>query len=287
MPFPSKAYSRQAHAKLNLALSVGSPRPPKGYHPIASWMVLLELADTVEFLPPGAGLTHEICWADDAPRPSPIDWPLERDLAVRALALVADRLPKVRLRITKRVPVGGGLGGGSSDAAAVLLLAREMDPTLTAQSLLDAGATLGSDVCFFVRAEEDRHSMVVSGFGDRVEPATRRIPQTRVDLVLPEFGCPTATVYSRWDDLNRTPRDPDAAAVHSLVNSQFDPALGFNDLEAPASALFPELSRWLSQIRATGRHALLAGSGSTIACFGPPLESPPDSCGLIRTRILG
>lgn len=286
MPFPSTACSRLAHAKLNLALSVGSPTPPKWYHPIASWMVLLDLADTVEFLPPEPGLTHEIRWAADAPKPSPIDWPIERDLAVRAWRLVADRLPALRLRVTKRVPVGGGLGGGSSDAAAVLLLARHLEPSLTLDVVLAAGATLGSDVPFFVKAEESRRSMVVSGVGEQVMPVARPIQAMGVDLVLPRFGCPTAEVYRRWDELNLSFSEPDMDAVHSLVNTPFDPAGCFNDLEAPASALYPELARWLAEIRSTGRHALLAGSGSTIASFGPPLHAPPGECGLIRTSIL-
>jgi len=287
MPFLPTGTSRQAHAKLNLALSVGSPGPPKGYHPIASWMVLLELADTVELLPLEPGLSHEIVWAPEAPKPSPIDWPVEQDLAVRALGLVADRLPPVRVRVSKRVPVGGGLGGGSSDAAAVLLLARRLNSSLSIDELLEAGAQLGSDVPFFILAEESRRSMIVTGFGEQVEPVPASVPQLGVDLVIPEFGCATPMVYRRWDELSPSHREPDAGAVHKLANSRLDPSHFFNDLESPASSLYPELADILAVIRASGRHALLAGSGSTVASFGSPLRAPPALCRLVRSAILG
>lgn len=286
MPFP--AISRSAHAKLNLALSVGSPRPPRGYHPIASWMALLDLADTVELVPAGQGAMHEIRWAPDAPRASPIDWPIEKDLAVRALALVEPRIGPARVHITKRIPVGGGLGGGSSDAAAVLLLARQLDTSLSVDELIRLAATLGSDVPFFVLAESTGHPAVIGGFGEHVESAPPLASPIPVDLVFPPFGCPTANVYRSFDQLlpiASTPRDADIRAVRAAANSPFDSAAALNDLEPAAVHAFPQLGVILRTIRASGRHALIAGSGSTIASFGPPLDAPPPGCTLARTTI--
>src|SRR5215831_1553762 len=120
----------RAYAKVNLCLSVGAPvteGPKAGFHPIASWMQAIDLYDevTIRRLPAGAKESeYTVRWADDAPCQTPIDWPLEKDLGVRAhRALEAPTGPgfAVSIDIAKRIPVGGGLGGGSSDAAAVLL----------------------------------------------------------------------------------------------------------------------------------------------------------------------
>ena len=116
--------TRLARAKINLALGVGPP-DHTGMHPIATWMHALGpgLADTVT-AEPAAETTLRVAWAPDAPRPTPIDWPPQRDLAARAHRLLEDlagRPLPARLEVAKRIPVGAGLGGGSSDAGAMLL----------------------------------------------------------------------------------------------------------------------------------------------------------------------
>ncbi len=105
----------QAPAKLNLALSVGPPAED-GMHPICTWMVAIDLCDelTVTRLEADRLSCYAIIWHEDAKRRSDIDWPITRDLAVRAhLALeqhTNSRLP-VQLKLQKRIPVGAGLGG--------------------------------------------------------------------------------------------------------------------------------------------------------------------------------
>src|SRR6185295_18407432 len=119
---------------VNLALSVGPPLPagdPRaGMHPIASWMHAIDLCDEVWITRLVTGASRlDIAWADDAPRPSPIDWPSEKDLAFRAHRLLegdTGRALPAAIRIAKRIPVGGGLGGGSSDAAATLLALNDL-----------------------------------------------------------------------------------------------------------------------------------------------------------------
>ena len=109
-------------AKLNLTLAVGPPRSD-GMHPIASWMVVVRFADTLTLKEIEGDSTFDIHFADDAPRHQEVDWPLEEDLAFRAHALLqreADRDLPVAVTIKKRIPAGAGLGGGSSDAAAVM-----------------------------------------------------------------------------------------------------------------------------------------------------------------------
>ncbi|MCX5689062.1 MAG: hypothetical protein NTV94_04615 [Planctomycetota bacterium] len=119
----------KARAKINLVLGVSSPMPPghakPGFHEIASWMAALELCDDldVSHALDGAG-DLQVSWAADAPRPTNIDWPIESDLAFRAwklLEVASGQTLPVKMRLHKRIPVGGGLGGGSADAAATLL----------------------------------------------------------------------------------------------------------------------------------------------------------------------
>ncbi len=193
---------RRAYAKLNLALAVGPP-VSGGMHPIASWMHAIDLYDSVrlewtgEDLPP----TFEVSWAPDAPRTSPIDWPKSKDLAFKALRIIEQhegRLLPVSISIQKRIPVGGGLGGGSSDAAAVLLGLRElMALTIKPDALAKLSAVIGSDIAYFIDEASPPRPALVEGLGDRI---TRLPPHAaEVILILPNFGCPTGPVYKAHD----------------------------------------------------------------------------------------
>ena len=269
-----------AFAKVNLALGVAAPlpagHPRAGFHEIASWMAPLRLHDEVliERCSPGER-AFSVEWASDAPRPTPIDWPHERDLAFRAWRLLEaeTRLPMdCRITVRKRIPVGGGLGGGSSDAAACLLaLSGAFAPSLPRDRLRALGATLGSDVPFFIddgEATAPPRSAIVTGLGETID----RVPtQTAaVCLFVPPFGCPTGPVYRAFDSLaGRDPRmDAHARRVRDLASSDapFESRPLFNDLAEAAEAVAPELSglrRRLAQALGVAVH--VTGSGS--CCF--------------------
>jgi 4-diphosphocytidyl-2-C-methyl-D-erythritol kinase len=195
----------RAHAKVNLALAVGAPipegKPRAGMHPIASWMVAIDLADEVE-IRAAERATFEIEWASGAP----IEWEPRDDLAVRAHAemerAVGHRLP-ARIRVRKHIPAGGGLGGGSADAGAVLRGLDAMFKLRLPEPELHAIASrLGSDVPFFVDpgVDVDRppRPALVTGLGGTIE----RTPATSGDVTLffPSFGCPTGAVYAAFDE---------------------------------------------------------------------------------------
>jgi 4-diphosphocytidyl-2-C-methyl-D-erythritol kinase len=269
-----------AHAKLNLALAVAPPEPagsPKaGWHRIASWFHALALHDDVELAALPSGPTRvRIEWAPDAPRPSPIDWPVERDLAARAHALLeahAGRSLACDMLVRKRIPVGGGLGGGSSDAAATLVgLNRLFDLGVPASELQRLSAALGSDIAYFI---DDDHTpprpAIVEGFGDVIE-RVGRVPAP-VELIFPPFGCDTRAVYRAFDQLlppGHTLRD---AAVRRMTldaarSGTIDPVLLFNDLLAPADAVAgSRLSAILAGMAGTPVH--MSGSGSTLFRIG-------------------
>jgi 4-diphosphocytidyl-2-C-methyl-D-erythritol kinase len=219
-----------APAKLTRSLRV-TGRRPDGYHVLVAEMVSLDWGDLVHVAPgEGFELANEL-----PPGWSGADIPQGADNLVQRALLMAGR--SARVRLVKRIPPGAGLGGGSSDAAAVL---RWAGVTPSDEGLRIAAA-LGSDVAFCLlggRAE-------VGGAGEVLRP----MPPIDMDvtLLLVPFAVSTPDVYRVWDELG----GPRAAQ-------------GDNDLEAAALALEPRLAAWRTAFaEATGLEPKLAGSGST------------------------
>ena len=209
-----------APAKLTVSLRMTGVRDD-GYHLIDAEMVSLDLADELTFTE-GDGL--ELVDA-----PPGLDGPADDNLVRRALRAVGRT---AHVRVVKRVPVGGGLGGGSADAAAVLRWAGCDD--------VDLAAGLGADVPFCVRGGRAR----VTGIGERLEPLPHEA--RTFTLLTPPFGCSTPAVYRAWDELG----GPTGG--------------GANDLEPAALVVEPRLTLWRDQLAgATGEQPVLAGSGST------------------------
>jgi 4-diphosphocytidyl-2-C-methyl-D-erythritol kinase len=285
---PWAVHCRRAYAKVNLMLSVGPPLPAgdarPGMHPIASWMHAVDLFDDVEVEPARqAGL--DVSWAKDAPRPSAIDWSREKDLVWRALGVLerstACALP-ARIRVVKRIPVGGGLGGGSSDAAAALLaLSEAFGLGLSVAQLAVLSRELGSDVAFFLDERPGPpRPPVVAGRGVRI---ARLEPSAGwVVLIFPAFGSPTGPVYTTYDALGPKPlREGDVA--HVAAANRIDAGLLFNDLLAPAEALQPRLHTFRERIgKAAELPVCMSGSGSTL--FIP--ASGSHQAGWIQRRII-
>jgi 4-diphosphocytidyl-2-C-methyl-D-erythritol kinase len=206
-------------AKLTRSLPVTGVRPD-GLHSIDAEMVSLDLADELVF-EPGEGLVLEGA-GDDVPAG-------DDNLVARALRAVGRT---ARVTVRKRIPSGAGLGGGSSDAAAVLRWAGCAD--------VDLAVGLGADVPFCLVGGRAR----VRGIGEVVEPLAP-VPIT-FTLLTPPVHCSTAAVYRAWDELGGPTAD------------------GPNDLEPAALLVAPELARWRDELRErTGQAPVLAGSGST------------------------
>ena len=223
-PLASHA-SITAHAKLTVGLRITGVRDD-GFHLIDAEMVTLDLADTVTIDPNAAGTTADGRYADGVP----LD---DDNLVTRALRLAGH---PAAIHLHKRIPHGGGLGGGSADAAAVL---RWAGWTGTVDELRRA-VELGADIAFCLVGGRAR----VRGIGEIVEPLPY-VDRT-VTLVVPPLRVSTPAAYRAWDDLGG-PTAP-----------------GPNDLEPAAIAVAPELARWRDLIGdATGRTPVLAGSGAT------------------------
>lgn len=260
-------------AKVNLALSVGSPRSD-GYHPIASWMLALDFADALSLRPLPAGETSRfnIHFTPQAPRPQAVDWPLEKDLTFRVHQLAqqqAGRDLPVDMQLAKVIPAGAGLAGGSANAAAMLVGLNEVfSLQWDLATLRSLASQLGSDIVFLVEAMYRRPSAIVSGVGEQIQPLdAAAVRNLALVLVFPPFGCSTADVYGMFDQQYADElREPDLARVRRLAEtSPLQPQEIFNDLAEPACRVAPPLAKLRHQLaESTGRTVHVSGSGSTL-----------------------
>ena len=264
MPSVVRAF---APSKVNLALSVGAPGAD-GMHPISSWMVTTRFGDdlTVKRLAPGTPSRYAIEWHEDALRKTEIDWRISKDLAVRAHLALEQRLRRelpVQVRLQKRIPVGGGLGGGSSNAAAMLrALDALFDLRLRVGFLEHLAEPLGSDVPFLVQGG----SAIVEGLGERLAPSAEH--RTHLVLVFPDAQCPTGAVYRAFDGLRAEAR-VDAARVRGLAAVGATAGEGasapFNDLAEAACLVAPRLAEVRAAVESHARQPVhVSGSGSTL-----------------------
>lgn len=290
-------------AKLNLALAVSPPEPQSspggdrnpraGWHRISSLFSCVDLADELALTPLPPGLSRfSVRWAHDAPSPSPLDWPIEKDLIFRAHAMaeeLAGRELPIEAVLTKRIPVGGGMGGGSSNAAAMLRgLARHfrLDP----DSLKPIAAKLGSDVSFFLDSgrglADPARPALVEGFGDRI---SRRKPlDAGVILICPRILCPTPEVYRAFDRwLASRPmfrfRQDEARAIFNS-DHPLDSRSLFNDLAEPAFEVAPDLQAIHALTSRAHSPVHVTGSGSTLFALVGPSESAAVAAAL-RARL--
>lgn len=264
-----ESVSHQAPAKLNLTLAVGSPGA-HGLHPICSWMVTVDLCDDLNLvkLSPGSLSRYAITWHRDAKRRSDINWSITKDLAVRAHLAVQEKVNRdlpIQLRLEKRIPVGGGLGGGSSDAAALLRAINELyELELSASDLIELARPLGSDVPFLVHGG----SAIVQGLGEEVERHPS-MPDLHAVLAFPDFACSTAQVYSLFDELNSEGRH--AFRCKAIIELAGDGSMTppydslFNDLAPSALKASPQLELVIDRLSDFAeRPAHVSGSGSSL-----------------------
>lgn len=280
-------------AKINLNLHV-SALQDDGYHPIDSVMLAVSLCDRVclSTLPDNQPLS---CTCDNA------DLPTDRtNLAVRAAEAMAEhaqRTPAVKMHIIKRIPVGAGLAGGSSNAATVLIALNHLwNLNWPTCRLDDIAATIGSDVSFFLHTPLAR----CTGRGEHVQPLSmtgdgtddtigngptitgRTSSYPPIVLILPGVSVSTAQVYQQFDRMRQERTDDNDTSVamstlhsdivnylsvpprhvHHITPEALDARL-INDLTAPALAVSHELNTvWQSLVDALGARLHLTGSGS-------------------------
>ncbi len=253
-----------APAKVNLFLEIVSKRTD-GYHDLESLMVQVSLWDTlvIEKAPDGElRLEIDIPGLDDG----------ESNLIIKAARLLwseTGKNPGARIRLTKRIPMEAGLGGGSSDAAAALLGLNEIwGQSLTRSQLQTLGARLGSDVAFFLSAP----AALCTGRGEICQPVHGAKPIWLV-LVQPDFGLSTKEIYGAL----KVPQSPHSSEtfIEAWKGGNFTDLCAhiYNRLEEPALVLRPEIGLWKSHLMAIGASAsVMTGSGSVVLGLFPDAD---------------
>jgi len=254
-------------AKINLHLRVFPLRD--GFHPLRSWFRTIDLADELSFEEADSSF-------EEAESPEPANGTIDITCDAESVPIGDDNLiarawrrlggeQRTPLRVTldKRIPMGGGLGGGSSNCAATLhALSRLWDVPATVED----AAALGSDVPFFFEAvRTGLADAVVTGRGEHVAPFAAE-HRHAVLLFLPGIHCSTPAVFRQFDAMPAPPDDvqPDFAEWSSLPAETLLPQLR-NDLESAAFALHPTLATLRHELEEhLSRPVRMSGSGSTL-----------------------
>lgn len=248
-----------APAKINLALHV-TDRRADGYHLLDSIAVFADVGDRVE-IEAANTLTLSVTgpFASHAPGDS-------TDLAWRAAAAFFEHTgtkPAAAIRVEKNIPAGAGLGGGSSDAAAVLKgLDRHFETHLPDEALAAIGLKLGADIPMCLAG----HALRARGIGENIR-SIEGWPPLPLLLVWPGRPVSTAAVFAGLRRRENAPL-PDSHVAWGPAEMAGLLASYRNDLEEPALAIAPEIGKALDALRATEGCLLARMSGSGSACFG-------------------
>ncbi|MCY4379262.1 MAG: 4-(cytidine 5'-diphospho)-2-C-methyl-D-erythritol kinase [Candidatus Dadabacteria bacterium] len=240
-------------AKVNLFLRILGKRPD-GYHELQSILQPVSLFDEISLsVEPGEGSSLS-CSGRETPSG-------KDNLTVAASHLYLEQAgirKKVSIGIKKNIPLGAGLGGGSSNAAAVLVGLNRVLRKFTDRDLLRMAASLGADVSFFVRST----SSFVEGVGERVRVLSD-FPLFHYVILFPRKSLSTREVYESWECPERPPEKVDPVSLAERFRRGDFPLE--NGLEAAALRLFPEILSLVEIFRSLGaRFVLVSGSGSSV-----------------------
>lgn len=238
-----------APAKLNLFLHVVGRRDD-GYHLLQTLFRFIDLNDTLHFTLREDGLVRRINALEGVPQ--------EQDLCVRAARLLQQECGcklGVDITLDKHIPMGGGLGGGSSDAATTLLaLNRLWQLGLTRERLMQLGLTLGADVPVFIFGE----NAFAEGVGEHLQACT--LPEAWYVVLIPPVQVPTVQIFAR-PELTRNTISLRIRGLSRRV-SDGDSAL-HNDLQPVVCGLYPEVAQHFAWLERFGR-ARMTGSGACV-----------------------
>jgi 4-diphosphocytidyl-2-C-methyl-D-erythritol kinase len=241
-------------AKVNLTLEVLGKRPD-GYHEIRSIMQPVDLFDEVKIdVLDGTGIAIETKGPKIPRGNRNLAWKAA-DIFIKESGLRA----KVNIFIKKAIPAGAGLGGGSSNAASVLVGLNKITEKLTQQDLMDISPKIGADVAFFI----DCRSAVAEGIGETIT-TIRDLPLFHYILINPGFKVSTRDTYKQWDKLQTGAKNPDntVETITLFKKGQFPLR---NDLEQAAIDLYPEIKALKELVLNLGiEPTSMTGSGPTV-----------------------
>lgn len=250
------------NAKINLGLNV-TERRPDGYHNIETVFLPVAVTDVLEIVPAVKGETTTL-----ATYGIPVECEPEKNLVMKAARLMQRQygVPELDIHLTKVIPHGAGLGGGSSDATFTLLMLNEMfELGLDNATLAAMAATLGADCPFFVY----NCPMLATGIGDQFTPVELDLSGKWLYLVKPPVFVPTAQAYA---GVKPAAAATDLACDVLLPLSQWQGRIK-NDFEPSVFALHPELARIKERMLDAGaEYAAMSGSGSSLFAICPSVN---------------
>lgn len=292
-------FRTRVHAKVNLVLGVGRVDEATGLHPICSWMHAIDLCDEIEIckLDGEQESNYTVGWAHNDSVDTPVEWAIGNDLGVRVHEVVEEhvgrRLP-INLRVSKSIPAGGGLGGGSADGAGVLMGLNELfDLQFDYPTLVKLAMKLGSDIPYFLDPGYlVPRPAIVQGFGNQISRVSTDHVGTPITLIMPGFGCHTGKVYQAFDAMVDVGHTLDTDRVRNIASQgSIDDSSWFNDLAEPAAKVAPELGIVQDAFqKAIDRTVHVSGSGSTLFLVGELDPSLIDqvcpACSVVQTRLI-
>ena len=262
-----KSLTVPAPAKVNLFLHV-TGRRADGYHTLESLIALIDLADTVTLTRRDDGVIGRR--SDVAGVPEDNDLSLR---AARALQAATGSRFGVDIVLDKRIPLGSGLGGGSSDAASVLLaLNRLWKLALPRSELVRLAVGLGADVPLFVASE----NTVARGIGEILAPVS--LPRCFLALAFPPAAVPTADIF-RAPELTR--------ATPSAKIDVFSEGYGRNDLAPVTASRFPAVAAAIDALSRASSLARMSGSGACVFAAFPTEDKAHDALAQLPQNIGG
>jgi 4-diphosphocytidyl-2-C-methyl-D-erythritol kinase len=253
-----KLAAERAPAKINLYLRV-TGRRADGYHELDSIFLPVGISDLVR-IEIRTAAEPSVTLRCDAPALAAVD----ANLASRAAAEFMKEYgvaAQVSIELAKRIPVGAGLGGGSSDAGGVLRMMAALCGAPTGDRLARVAVALGADVPFFLDPCPSR----VRGIGEHREPLPA-MPRLPVVIAIPPVEVPTAQIFRALERVHWSGAAPESD-IREIVAGRITPDVTVNDLAAPAMHLYPAIARLRAALEQEGAQAS-AMSGSGGAVFG-------------------
>ena len=256
------------NCKINIGLNIVNKRSD-GYHDIETVFYPLVLCDALELLPLGMGRSgDEICIEG-----MKVEGASEQNLCMKALRLMQKELsiPPVKIVLMKKIPVGAGLGGGSSDAAFTLKMVNTFSGAgYTDEHLREMASVLGSDCAYFIVNKP----VFASGKGDQLSQISVRLDGLTIVIVKPPIFVSTAEAYSKT-----TPKQPERS-LRELIQLPVEEWKHVikNDFEHTVFSLHPEIASIKKRMYEIGAlYASMSGSGSSVfGIFKGPVNAPKD-----------
>ncbi len=242
----TKLLTLNAYAKLNIGLRVLGLRKD-GFHELHTHMHTIDLCDELTFQKTKSSVEIDIVPVTDIP--------LEKNLIYKAIRLFQQKSKidqNVQCKLTKVIPMGAGLGGGSSDAAATLVALNQLfDTNYSNNTLAEWGAGLGSDIPFFIEGG----FACAKGRGEILRTLDSPYQDHTFVVIIPSIECSTPEVFKAWDEF------ADSMSIHDVSCEQMDSQ---NDLQASACRRYPKLKAYEKLIQSAPTNLKgMSGSGSS------------------------